>query len=236
MKICQCVNGHVTQNWSPGCPFLLPANFCPFLYMNWNHYNIKFRKWLRVEKNIVKICQCGNGYVTQHRSPGCLFLLPAKFYHCQDRDKNPTAHYNLGGFHVQFLYLPFVYHRYRRVMKSRLGYLCIHFYCLIWQRQASHREIIQNSELRLKPLKHLKHRTQLHTTILKYFVSLYLIVKVQGKVISKWTIPALKPMQFKHLFSYSNFMSTLLNCFVLEHSDFKTKQLRSVLIKLLVLN
>ena len=28
--------------------------------------------------------------------------------------------------------------------------------------------------------------------------------------------------------------STLLSCFVLEHSDFKTKQLRSVLVKLLV--
>ena len=147
----------------------MPAYFCLF---SWLPFSSSSKNW----KEIVKICQCGNGYVTQHRSPGCLFLLPAKFYHCQDRDKNPTAHYNLGGFHVRFLYLPFVYHKYRRVMKSRLGYLCIHFYCLIWQRQASHREIIQNSELRLKPLKHLKHRTQLHTTILKYFVSLYLIV------------------------------------------------------------
>ena len=49
----------------------------------------------QTEKNIVKICKCGNGYVTQLRSPGCLFLLPAKFYHCQDRDKNSRAHYNL---------------------------------------------------------------------------------------------------------------------------------------------
>ena len=32
----------------------------------------------------------------------------------------------------------------------------------------------------------------------------------------------LKPQPFKHLFSTSNFASTLLNCFVLEHSDFKT--------------
>ena len=46
----------------------------------------------------------------------------------------------------------------------------------------------------------------------------------------------LKPKPIKHLFSTSKFTSTLLNCFVLEHSDFKTKQLRSVLVKLLVLN
>jgi hypothetical protein len=45
-----------------------------------------------------------------------------------------------------------------------------------------------------------------------------------------------KPKPSKYLFSTSNFTSTLLNCFVLEHSDFKTKQLRSVLVKLLVLN
>ena len=46
----------------------------------------------------------------------------------------------------------------------------------------------------------------------------------------------LKPKPSKHLFSTSNFTSTLLNCFVLEHSDFKTTQLRTVLVKLLVLN
>ena len=40
-----------------------------------------------------------------------------------------------------------------------------------------------------------------------------------------------KPRPFKHLFSTSNFTSTLLNCFVLEHSDFKTKPLRSVVVK-----
>ena len=45
----------------------------------------------------------------------------------------------------------------------------------------------------------------------------------------------LKPQPFKHLFSTTNFTSILLNCFVLEHSVFKTKQLRSVLVKLLVL-
>ena len=32
-----------------------------------------------------------------------------------------------------------------------------------------------------------------------------------------------KPKPLKHLFNTSNFTSTLLNCFVLEHSDFKTK-------------
>ena len=42
--------------------------------------------------------------------------------------------------------------------------------------------------------------------------------------------------RLKHLLSTSNFTSTLINHFVLEHSDFKTKQLRSVLVKLLVLN
>ena len=31
-----------------------------------------------------------------------------------------------------------------------------------------------------------------------------------------------KPKPFKHLFSTSNFASTLLNCFVLEHREFKT--------------
>ena len=46
----------------------------------------------------------------------------------------------------------------------------------------------------------------------------------------------LKPRPFMHLFSTSNFTSTLLNSFVLEHSVFKTKQLRSVVVKLLVLN
>jgi hypothetical protein len=49
-------------------------------------------------------------------------------------------------------------------------------------------------------------------------------------------IGQLKPRPFKHSFSTSNFTSTLLNCFVLEHRVFKTKQLRSVLVKLLVLN
>ena len=38
-----------------------------------------------------------------------------------------------------------------------------------------------------------------------------------------------KPKALKHLFSTSNFTSTHLNSFVLEHGDFKTKQLRSVL-------
>ena len=33
----------------------------------------------------------------------------------------------------------------------------------------------------------------------------------------------LKPKPFKHLFSTSNFTSTLLSCFVLEHSNLKTK-------------
>ena len=46
----------------------------------------------------------------------------------------------------------------------------------------------------------------------------------------------LKPNPLKHLFITTNFTTTLLNCFVLEHSDFKTKQLRIVLVKLLVLN
>ena len=46
----------------------------------------------------------------------------------------------------------------------------------------------------------------------------------------------LKPKPSKHLFSTSNFTITLLNCFVLEHSDLKTKQLRSVLVKLLIMN
>ena len=32
----------------------------------------------------------------------------------------------------------------------------------------------------------------------------------------------IKPKPFKHLFSTGNFTSILLNCFVLEHSDFKT--------------
>ena len=41
-----------------------------------------------------------------------------------------------------------------------------------------------------------------------------------------------KPRPFKHLFSTSNFTSTLLNCFVLEYSAFKTKQLRCTLVKL----
>ena len=62
-------------------------------------------------------------------------------------------------------------------------------------------------------------------------------------VLSNWEyecymfiISSFKPKSFKHLFSTSNFTSTLLNCSVLEHRDFKTKQLRSVLVKLLVLN
>ena len=45
-----------------------------------------------------------------------------------------------------------------------------------------------------------------------------------------------KPRPFKHLFSTSNITSTLLNCFVLKTLCSKTKQLRSALIKLLVLN
>ena len=40
----------------------------------------------------------------------------------------------------------------------------------------------------------------------------------------------LKPKPFKHLFSTSNFTSTLLDCFVLEYSDIKTTQLRCVLV------
>ena len=36
-----------------------------------------------------------------------------------------------------------------------------------------------------------------------------------------------KPWPFKHLFSTSNFTSTILNCFDLEHGDFKAKQLKS---------
>ena len=44
----------------------------------------------------------------------------------------------------------------------------------------------------------------------------------------------LRLMPTQYLFSTSNFTSTLLNCFSIEHSDFKTKQLRSVLVKLLV--
>ena len=46
----------------------------------------------------------------------------------------------------------------------------------------------------------------------------------------------LRPKPSKHLFSTSKFTSTLLNCFVLEHRVFKTKQLRSVLVKLLIMN
>jgi hypothetical protein len=46
----------------------------------------------------------------------------------------------------------------------------------------------------------------------------------------------LKPKPFKRWFSTSNFTSTLLNCFVLKSFCSKTKQLRSVLVKLLVVN
>ena len=42
-----------------------------------------------------------------------------------------------------------------------------------------------------------------------------------------------KPKPSKNLFSTSIFTSTLLNGFVLEHRDLKTKKLRSVLVKLL---
>ena len=55
-----------------------------------------------------------------------------------------------------------------------------------------------------------------------------------------WTVndfpPDFEPRPFKHSFRTSNFTSTILNCFALEHRVFKTKQLRSVLVKLLVLN
>ena len=47
--------------------------------------------------------------------------------------------------------------------------------------------------------------------------------------------PILKPKTFNQ-FSTSNFTITLLNCFVLKSLCSKTKQLRSVLVKLLVLN
>ena len=44
------------------------------------------------------------------------------------------------------------------------------------------------------------------------------------------------PLPFKHSFNTSNITSTLLNCFVLKTLCSKTKQMRSVLVKLLVLN
>ena len=45
-----------------------------------------------------------------------------------------------------------------------------------------------------------------------------------------------KPQPFKHLYSTSKVTSTLLNCFVLQILCSKTKQLRSVLVTLLVLD
>ena len=49
-------------------------------------------------------------------------------------------------------------------------------------------------------------------------------------------LKGLKPWPFRHFLSTSNFTSTLLNCFVLKTLCSKTKQLRSILVKLVVLN
>jgi hypothetical protein len=46
----------------------------------------------------------------------------------------------------------------------------------------------------------------------------------------------LKPQPFEHSFGTSGFTSAVLNCFVLKTLFSKTKQLRSVLVELLVLN
>ena len=48
--------------------------------------------------------------------------------------------------------------------------------------------------------------------------------------------PILKPHPFKQLFSTSKVTTMLLNCFALEHSIFKTKQLSRLLVTLLLLN
>ena len=72
------------------------------------------------------------------------------------------------------------------------------------------------------------HSQQLHM----YYISQLLCTKYSG---FENMVPfpiGVQPKSFKHLFSTSNFTSTLLNCLVLEHSDFKTKQLRSALVKL----
>ena len=58
-------------------------------------------------------------------------------------------------------------------------------------------------------------------------------MQLYGWVLTFFCIIFLNPRPFKHSFSTSNFTSRLLNCFVLEHSNWKTKQLRSVLVKLL---
>ena len=44
--------------------------------------------------------------------------------------------------------------------------------------------------------------------------------------------PILKPHPFKQLFSTSKVTTMLLNCFALEHSIFKTKQLSRVVVTL----